>query len=87
MCYLHGITDLIRYVQGADLKLRGYLDVEWDSDPDDSRSTLGYIFTQSQKAMSWCNKNNNSAVLSTIETKCIVIKYIYTEQGDCCFFY
>ena len=36
LCYLCCIAD---FDQGADLKLRGCLDVEWGSDPNESSST------------------------------------------------
>ena len=39
MCYLRGTTDLALCYQSRDLKLRGYSDADWSSDPDESRST------------------------------------------------
>lgn len=30
--------------RGADLRLRGYTDADWGSDPDEIKSTSGYVF-------------------------------------------
>ena len=43
MRYLRGTTDLVLCYQGGDLKLRGYSDVDWGGDLDESRSTSGYV--------------------------------------------
>ena len=45
MSYLRGTTDLTLCYQGGDLKLRAYSDADWGGDPDESRSTSGYVFT------------------------------------------
>ena len=45
MSYLRGTTDLALCYQGGDFKLREYLDADWGGDPDESRSTSGYVFT------------------------------------------
>jgi len=39
MCYFHGIADLILSDYGGDLKLTGYSEDDWGSDPNESRST------------------------------------------------
>jgi len=54
--YLHGTTDLVLCYQGGDLKLRGYSDADWGGDPDESKSTSGYVLTLSGRAISWCSK-------------------------------
>ena len=37
----------------SELKLEGYTDSNFQSDPDDSKSTLGYVFTLYGGAVSW----------------------------------
>jgi len=43
MCYLRSTTNLVLCYQGGDLKMRGYSDADWGGDPDESRSTSGYV--------------------------------------------
>ena len=43
--YLRRTKDIFLVYGGSDLKLEGYSDASFKSDPDDSKSTLGYIFT------------------------------------------
>jgi len=50
MRYLRGTTDLVLCYQERDLKLRRYSDADWGGDPDESRLTLGYVFTLSRRS-------------------------------------
>ena len=45
--YLKRTKDIFLIYGGSDLKLEGYSDSSFQSDPDDSKSTSGYIFTLS----------------------------------------
>ena len=36
--------------------MRGYSNIDWGSDLDESKSTLGHAFNLSGRAMSWCGK-------------------------------
>ena len=38
-------------------------------DPDESRSTSGYVFTLSGGAISWCSKKQDYIALSTMEVE------------------
>jgi len=55
----------------GDLKLRGYLKVEWDGDPNKSRSTLWHTFTFGGRTMSWCSKKQNCTTMSAMEADCV----------------
>jgi len=80
MRYLCGTIDLILCYQGGDLKLRGYSYADWGGDPDESRSTSGYVFTLSGGAISWCSKKQDCITLSTMETKYIA-RSITTQEA------
>ena len=43
--YLRRTRDIFLIYGGSDLKLEGYTDSSFQSDPDDSKSISGYIFT------------------------------------------
>ena len=67
--YLRGTSDLVLCYEGGDLKLKGYSDTDCGGDPDESRSTSGYMFTVGGGATSWCSKKQNCIALSTMEAK------------------
>ena len=35
--------------------VKGYVDASFDTDPDDSKSQTGYVFTLNGGAVSWCS--------------------------------
>ena len=51
--YLRRTKDIFLIYGGSDLKLESYSDSNFQSDPDDSKSTSGYIFTLNGRAVSW----------------------------------
>ena len=51
--YLRRTKDLFLVYGGEELKLQGYTDSSFQSDPDDSRSTSGFLFTLNGGAVSW----------------------------------
>jgi len=67
MRYIRGTTDLVLCYQGRDLKLRGYSDVDWGGNPNESKSTSGYVFTLGGAVISWCSKKQDYIALSTME--------------------
>ena len=69
MRYLYGTTNLALCYQGGDLKLREYSDIDWGGDPDESRSTSGYVFTLDGGAISCCSKKQEYITLSTMEAE------------------
>ena len=50
--YLRRTKDIFLVYEGFDLKLEGYSNSSFQSDPDDSKSTLGYVFTLNGGAVS-----------------------------------
>jgi len=69
MGYLRGTNDLVLYYQGGDLKLRRYSNANWGGNPDESRSTSGYVFTLSRGVISWCSKKENCIAMPTMEVE------------------
>ena len=51
--YLRRTKDLFLVYGGEELKLLGYIDSSFQLDPDDSRSTSGFMFTLNGGAVSW----------------------------------
>ena len=45
-----------------DLVVNGYVDASFDTDPDDSKSQTGYVFTLNGGAVSWCSSKQSCAV-------------------------
>ena len=50
--YLKSTKNILLVYGGSDLKLEGYFDSSFQSDPDDSKSTLGYVITLNGRAVS-----------------------------------
>ena len=50
--YLRRTKDIFLVYKGSNLKLEGYSDPSFQSDPDDSKFTSGYIFTLNGGAIS-----------------------------------
>ena len=51
--YLRRTKDLFLVYGGEELKLQAYTNSSFQSDPDDSRSTFGFMFTLNGGAVSW----------------------------------
>ena len=67
--YLKGIVEYCLCYQGSDLKIEGYLDVNWARNPDGNKSTFGYVFLLNGGAIIWFSKKQSCVALSTIEAK------------------
>ena len=54
-------------VYGGDKELvvNGYIDASFDTDPDDSKSQTGYVFTLNGGAVSWCSSKQSVVARST----------------------
>ena len=50
--YLRRIKDIFLVYGGFDLKLKSYFDSSFQLNPNDSKSTLGYVFTLNGGAIS-----------------------------------
>uniref|UniRef100_A0ACD5Z493 Uncharacterized protein n=1 Tax=Avena sativa TaxID=4498 RepID=A0ACD5Z493_AVESA len=69
--YVKGTLDYYLCFNGHNLQLQGYTDADWQGDPDDRKSTSGYIYTLAGGAVSWCSKKQDSVALSSMEAEYI----------------
>ena len=67
--YLRRTKDLFLVYGGEELKLQGYTDSSFQSDPDDSRSTFGFLFTLTGGAVSWKSSKQPTTTDSTTEAE------------------
>ena len=76
---------VLRYIKGAialgvqfsksaesGLKLLGYSDSDWEGCVDDSRSTLGYLFSLGSGFFTWSSKKQETTTQSIAKAKYIV---------------
>ena len=70
--YLRRTKDLFLVYGGEELKLQGYTDSSFQSNPDDSRSTSRFLFTLNGGAVSWTSSKQPTAADSTTEAEYIV---------------
>ena len=70
--YLKRTKDMF-LVYGGDKELivNGYVDASFDTDPDDSKSQTGYVFTLNGGAVSWCSSKQSIVAGSTCEAEYI----------------
>src|SRR3954468_23395170 len=70
--YLKRTKDMF-LVYGGDKELivSGYVDASFDTDPDDSKSQTGYVFTLNGGAVSWCSSKQSVVAGSTCEAEYI----------------
>ena len=64
--------------EGAD-QIRGYTDADWGGDPDDRRSTTGYVFTLQGGAISWNVKKQPTVALSSCEAEYMALSRTIQE--------
>lgn len=68
--YLKGTSDfLILYKRKAVGNLLGYTESDYAGDPDDRKSTSGYVFMLGFGVISWSLKKQPIVILSTIEAE------------------
>ena len=60
-------------VYGGDKELivNGYVDASFDTDPVDSKSQTGYVFTLDGGVVSWCSSKHSVVAGSTCEVEYI----------------
>jgi hypothetical protein len=51
------------------LEIVGFYDSDWGGDPDQRRSTTGYVFLVGGGAFSWCSKKQGAVALSRCEAE------------------
>ena len=73
--YLRGtLKYAITYKKGQPedgFNLHGYTDSDWGGDPDERKSTSGYVFKMSDGAISWRSRRQNSTAASSTEAEFI----------------
>ena len=69
--YLRRTKDIFLIYGRSDLKLDGYSDSSFQSDPDDSKSISGYVFTLNSGAVSWKSSKQQTVADSTTEAEYI----------------
>ena len=69
--YLRRTKDLFLVYGGEELKLQGYTESSFQSDPDDSRSTSGFLFTLNGGAVSWKSSKQPTTANSTTQAEYI----------------
>ena len=64
--YLKRTKDMFLIYGGEkELIVKGYVDASFDTDPDDSKSQTGYVFTLNGGAVSWCSCKQSVVAGST----------------------
>ena len=51
--------------------VKSYIDASFDTDPDDSKSQIGYVLILNDGAVSWCSSKQNIMAGSTFEAEYI----------------
>ena len=66
--YLKRTKDMFLIYGGdKELVVNGYVDASFDTDPDDSKAQIGYIFILNGGAVSWCSSKLSVMAGSTCE--------------------
>ena len=71
--YLRRTKDIFLIYGGSDLKLEAYSDSSFQSDPDDSKSISGYVFTLNGGAVSWKSSKQQIVADSTTEVSTLLL--------------
>ena len=89
--YLRRTKDVFLIYGDGDRIVSGYTDASFQSDRDDSKSQLGYVFTLNGSAVSWKSSKQETIADSITESECIIaskaaketvwIKKFITELG------
>ena len=82
--YLHGSSNYGLCYQGRlgldrVLDIHGFVDGGWAGDPDQRRSTSGYVFNLFGGAVSWMSKKQSVVALSTTEAEYMVATHASKE--------
>ena len=69
--YLKRTKDMFLVYGDKELIVSGYVDASFDTDPDDSKSQTGYVFTLNGGAISWCSSKQSVVAGSMCEAEYI----------------
>ena len=68
--YIRGTIQFgIHYSVGGKPLLVGFTDSDWASDPDDRKSTVGYVFSLGSRPITWACKKQQALALSLAEVE------------------
>jgi hypothetical protein len=68
--YVHGTVHFrIHYSSEGTPLLVGFTDSDWASDPDDRKSTVGYVFNLGSGPVTWACKKQQAIAISSAEAK------------------
>ena len=73
---LRRTKDLFLVYGEEELKLKGYTNSSFQSNPDDSKSTSGFMFTLNRGAISWKSSKQTTNANSTTK-----VEYIYASDA------
>jgi hypothetical protein len=77
--YLRGTSEYgLWYIQKDEVKLHGFMDVDWASKPTDRKRTSGGIFSIRSTSISWYNRKQRYVALSFVEAE-----YMEASQDAC----
>ena len=81
----------MHYVATSPLELVGLSDCDWDGDPNDKKSTSGYVFMLANGPICWSSKKQHTISLYSVEaeyrgavnaaTQCVWLQGILWELG------
>ena len=71
--YLQGTTKNCPCFRRGELKLQGYVDIDFSNEIDNWKSTIGYVFTLGTTDISWISQLQKIVVLSTIKVKYVAM--------------
>jgi hypothetical protein len=68
--YVRGTVQFkIHYSSGGTPLLVGFTDSDWADDPDDRKSTAGYVFSLGSGPVTWAYKKQQAIALSLVEAE------------------
>lgn len=59
----------LRYTEGDDIKLCGFINADWAGNSVDRKSTSGYYFNVGSGMVSWCSRKQKSIALSSAKAE------------------
>jgi hypothetical protein len=71
--YLKGTAMLKLCFSGRELVLSAYCDSDWGSDPQDRKSTTGYLIFLGDSLISWASKKQSTVAMSTMEAEFLAL--------------
>jgi hypothetical protein len=70
LCYVHGTIQFgIHYSSRGTPLVVGFTDSDWVGDPDDPKSTAGYVFSLGSGLVTWAYKKQQAIALSSVEVE------------------